>query len=289
MLQAAAGISKARRAIVREARRDAEDESSERALASLEPARRHGEVWGEDETLLAYELLKRQRGFPPASDITVMARQLGRSVGSVARKLANLEAAESKGKHGLAHRSQVDDRVVSKFGRDVATLRRSARRVRRERHQPIGVGPKRQATRNLHYEFWSALNKLVDQEGSTIKTLPASQRHWYGVRLGRSGFQIGLTIATRESRVGCELYISHAQAKQAFGQLEAERDSIEAVLGPLEWQPLPGKQACRIVQYRHADLRSHEQWPQLLSWCKERAEAFDRTFASRVRTLLLTK
>lgn len=281
----ALALEKAQRILLGSARADAQDEMSERTVAALEPPR--ADAWSEDETVMAYDLLMAQPGFPSAQSIEHLARTLGRSRGAVARKIAALQGADAIAP--VRRRRTMDQRIVRSYAGDSDRLRRDARRLLRLRRQPSGVGPRRRATRATRFEFWSTLNELMDREGTTVKFRPADSSNWKGYSIGRAGFSVVLTMSTREQRVGCELYIDHRDAKHAFDQLEIERSAIERALGPLEWQRLPGKRACRLIQYRSAPLGDLDQWPEILSWCKERVEAFHRVFVPRVRTLVLVK
>jgi len=286
LIHEALAVEKARRVLLSSARADAEDDAAQRAVAALQPTR--PDVWSEDDTVLAYALLRHRPGFPGEKDVQQLARTLGRSRGAVIRKLAALNVAGDL-TAARPRRRTTEQKIVRIYAKELEKLRRYARKVLLLRRQPAAVGPRRRATRATRFEFWSALNDLMDREGTTVKVRPADSRNWKGYSIGRAGFGISVTLSTREQRVGCELYIGHRDAKHAFDQLELERSSIERALGPLEWQRLPAKRACRIVQYRAAVLGDPEEWPALLSWCKERVEAFHKAFAHRVETLVLVK
>ncbi len=113
-------------------------------------------------------------------------------------------------------------------------------------------------------------------------------QNWYSLAVGRSRFNLSLTANTRLHRIGCELYIRHPrQSKKAFALLLAQKEAIESELGPLDWQELPHRRDCRIVQYRAGDIDDRTQWPDQHAWLLERLEAFRRAFADRVRPLEL--
>ncbi len=65
----------------------------------------------------------------------------------------------------------------------------------------------------------------------------------------------------------------------------AQKDSIEAELGPLDWQELPHRRDCRIAQYRSGDIEDRAQWGEQHAWLLDRLEAFKRAFSERVRSL----
>src|SRR5205823_5044218 len=96
---------------------------------------------------------------------------------------------------------------------------------------------------------------------------------------------ISLTINSRENELACKLYMHDDDARQAFAELEAQRDSIEAALGHLIWDDVPARQRCQIVQRRDGDLTQREAWPDYFAWFKDRAEAFLRELGPRVRSL----
>ena len=67
--------------------------------------------------------------------------------------------------------------------------------------------------------------------------------------------------------------------------LASQKEAIESELGQLEWQELPHRRDCRIVQYRAGNIEDRGQWPDQHGWLLERLEAFRRTFSERVRAL----
>jgi hypothetical protein len=67
-----------------------------------------------------------------------------------------------------------------------------------------------------------------------------------------------------------ELYIDHDRAKgdknkAIFDALHSQKRAIERDFGgPLDWQRLDGKRACRITKiYRGAGLKTPDEWPEL--------------------------
>ncbi len=141
-------------------------------------------------------------------------------------------------------------------------------------------------TKLLQLEFWNALKEYMTEHKTFLRLQSPRPHHWYNIAVGRSRFSITLTVNTREQRLGCEIFIRGELAKKAFRLLENQKSGIEAELkSPLKWDSIEGGIGTRIAQYESGDIRHRDEWPKLLSWCKERAEVFHRVFAKRIREL----
>jgi len=282
-------VGKARRMIAGDAEKLAAELGLELSTDPLgmRPTRR-GEIWTEPETVLALDLLRRSETFPAQEEIEELAEYMGRSAGSVGRKLANLMAAQTGGLEGLRHRSRTDDAVVRQYSEnDGRQLRREARRIRREWEDPLPETKEPSGLRKLEFEFWSAFVRQLEVGGTTIPIRPPRHNPWYDISLGRAGFYLAIAIDSRHREISCSLVIQLLSAKRAFRQLSADKTEIEKALGPLDWEELPDRQRSRISQRRDLDLIDRASWPEQLAWCQERAEKFHRVFAPRVRTVLL--
>ena len=68
---------------------------------------------------------------------------------------------------------------------------------------------------------------------------------------------------------GVELYVDRGRGLDAentriFETLLASRDQIERDFGgPLDWQPLEGRRACRIKRSLEGGYRDEERWPEI--------------------------
>jgi hypothetical protein len=142
--------------------------------------------------------------------------------------------------------------------------------------------------KGLQLEFWRTFREHLQASSTSFRGRTPRPEHWYDFAIGRSGFNLSLTVNTQKKRIGCELFISHGEAKRAYNTLREDRAQIEQEIGSkLEWMELPGKNACRIVEYRDGDIRTQEAWPALFEWMKGRLDAFTSAFGERVRALAL--
>jgi|YNPNPStandDraft_1061719.scaffolds.fasta_scaffold63301_2 hypothetical protein len=145
-------------------------------------------------------------------------------------------------------------------------------------------------TKQDYLRFWEDLREYFQSKKTFLQLRKPRPQHWYTIALGRSRFNLSLTISSRMKRTGCEVYISGSNAKQAFEMLRAQQNEIEKDLGVgLEWQPLEEKEACRIVLYRNGDIYDTQQRQELKEWFLKTAEQFHKVFSPRVRALQLPR
>src|SRR5262249_18015524 len=113
-------------------------------------------------------------------------------------------------------------------------------------------------------------------------------RQRYNLAIGRSKFDLSLSISTTRKRISCEVYIRGKNAKQAFKLLERDKASIEQKTGPLQWMELPKKQDCRIVKFREQlEIEDRNQWPIAFAWLSEQAKLFLDVFTEPIRRLAI--
>jgi len=140
-------------------------------------------------------------------------------------------------------------------------------------------------TKKAHLDFWNGFKTYMEEVGTPHNLRLPRAQHWYAIAIGRSKFQIDLTTNTQSKKIGCEIYIRGEKAKEAFAQLEHQKDNIESVLGELEWHELPSGQDCRIKLSRDGDSKSQGQRPELYDWLKANSESFYETFSPIIKAL----
>jgi len=97
--------------------------------------------------------------------------------------------------------------------------------------------------------FWQSLLRLGEGKTTLHAKMSPSERSYIGTSAGISGLNFFYVISQHGSRV--ELYIDRqdfAVNKRMFDELLSHQDEIEAAFGgPLSWQRLDEKRACRIA------------------------------------------
>lgn len=140
-------------------------------------------------------------------------------------------------------------------------------------------------TKRAHLDYWNAFKAYMEETGTSLKLRQPRPQHWYSMAVGHSKFNISLTTNTQSKQIGCEIYIRGENAKEAFAQLQLQKNEIEGMLGKLEWHELPDGQDCRIKLSRNGDSKAQAQWQELHSWLKNNSEAFYEVFSPKIKAL----
>ena len=125
----------------------------------------------------------------------------------------------------------------------------------------------RSARHNIFHQFWAQFIERSKSKTQLFANRNTTFDHWLGVGVGRSGFGINASLAKNRARIECFISLDGdpVRSKAAFESLRAQREQIESAFGgPLDWQDLPGKIACRICSDIDGGWRTPEpDWPDL--------------------------
>jgi hypothetical protein len=142
-------------------------------------------------------------------------------------------------------------------------------------------------TKQRQLKFWLALVESLAKNAPSIRPQAPRAQHWLNNSIGRSGFGLNITANMRHERLGVELWMPGAEAKQHFANLLAQRESIEQQLGfTLDWQGLPDAIGCRIASwYPNAPLEDENRWDDYLGWLTQRLLKMDQVLRPLVKSL----
>lgn len=141
-------------------------------------------------------------------------------------------------------------------------------------------------TKTLQLEYWNYVKDYFNKNGTFLGLRTPRAQHWYSMSIGRSKFNISLTVNTIQNRLGCEIYLRGENAKTSFAILKRDKEDIERELGTeLDWQELPDGQDSRIILYRTGGINNRETWEETAAWYKKYAELFYRTFNQRIKQI----
>jgi len=131
-------------------------------------------------------------------------------------------------------------------------------------------------------EFWTQLCEYAKTRKLDIRLRSPRPQHWMNISIGSSEAHVAFTINTRELRIGCELYIR--KNRPLFDWLYQQKDNIENELGAkLKW--IKATKATRILETTSGfDITTiDENFTQYFDWLLDRAVAFKKTFAPKIK------
>lgn len=126
----------------------------------------------------------------------------------------------------------------------------------------------RSARHDIYRRFWAQLIERSRPVTALLANRSTSGEHWLSAGIGRAGFGLNFTLAEDRSRVECLIRLDKGEDgrnKRAFHALHAQKEAIERTFGgPLDWQELPDRYACRICTHIDGGWRTSEaEWPAL--------------------------
>lgn len=160
--------------------------------------------------------------------------------------------------------------------------------------QSVGQAKKDIAERyGIRNRWWTQLIETSKKYNKLHAHITSSDYSWIGAGTGVRGLPLNYVVTQNDCAV--ELYIdrgkdAEAENESIFDQLLARKDEIEnAFGGPLSWQRLEGKRACRI-RYTNTDggYRSPaEQWPALHDALCQAMDRLERALRPHLKQLKL--
>lgn len=102
----------------------------------------------------------------------------------------------------------------------------------------------------IRRQFWTKLLNYAKSQTQLHASISPGDWHWVSTSSGRRGLNYNYVVW--EEQTGVELYIDRGkdakvENKAIFDQLAAKKTAIESAFGgPIEWERLDAKQACRI-------------------------------------------
>jgi hypothetical protein len=129
------------------------------------------------------------------------------------------------------------------------------------------------------HRFWTELLVEARKKTDLHANISPPTSTWVGASAGHTGCALNYAFGRDAPRV--ELYIDtgdQSRNKNIFDQLKAARASIESQFGgPLGWERLDAKRACRIrADLSPASVRDEDRWPELQTQMIEAMIRFER-------------
>jgi hypothetical protein len=131
-----------------------------------------------------------------------------------------------------------------------------------------GETKKNYTERNIELkDFWKYLLNKAKAQNTVHSNISPRMYHWLGTSSGISGINYNYTIGQHEGKI--EVYIDRGKDGEInlkiFESLFSHKDQIEKSFGgPLVWEEMPGKRACRIAQYfENGGFKDVDKWEEI--------------------------
>lgn len=143
----------------------------------------------------------------------------------------------------------------------------------------------RQKTRR---RFWSLLLERAKERTRLHSGLSPAPQSWITAGAGISGLGWVYSVVRNDARV--ELYIDRGDEEENLAIFEAlarEREDVEAKFqGPLEWQRLDGRKACRIRHVLHVEgWEDQKNWETIADAMIDAMIRFEKALRPHVRQI----
>jgi hypothetical protein len=123
----------------------------------------------------------------------------------------------------------------------------------------------------LYVEFWTRfLQRLRTEHPDWTRATEPQTQNWMSMPAPIKGGSYYAVSFAAGGRLRTELYIDSGEAEESlriYEHLAAQRAVLESAYGgPLEFEPLEGRRACRIAVYRTGAVTERERWEDFIDW-----------------------
>lgn len=143
-------------------------------------------------------------------------------------------------------------------------------------------------TKKAQLEFWQGFSEYMARHQSRLfKPQSPLAQHWMNIAIGRSGFNISLTVNSRENKNTIQLWINTKNPKETFDKMEAihKADSLTAISSDLDWQRLDNRKQSVISLSKPFTFTDKTSEQEQFKWFKEATEKYITFFKPIVKNL----
>jgi hypothetical protein len=137
----------------------------------------------------------------------------------------------------------------------------------------------------IRQKFWNQLLPIMNRKSSLFSNISPSQYPWIGAGAGISGVAYNLVTLNKNCRT--ELYIDRGDREEnkfIFDELYKIKEEIEHDFGgPLVWERLDDKRACRIKSEIEGNIFEEESWDELISEMVDRMARMEAGLKKPIR------
>jgi hypothetical protein len=143
------------------------------------------------------------------------------------------------------------------------------------------------ARHTIRREFWGEVIRVMQTKSRLYNNISAGVANWIGAGSGVLGVRFNFATAGKYGRA--EIYIGRgeqAENKYVFDQLFAQREALEEAFGgPLVWERLDHRRACRIKCETEANIFEREDWPVMIEFMTDAMVRIEKAFRDPLQKL----
>jgi hypothetical protein len=137
----------------------------------------------------------------------------------------------------------------------------------------------------IRKKFWAKLIQVMNTKSNLYQNISPSIHGWIGAGCGIRG--VSLNFVASKSYGRAELYIDRGSKEEnefIFDELFAYKEQIEKDFGgPLIWERLEEKRACRIKSEAPGNVYDEEQWDAMQSFMVDRMVKLDNALRNPLK------
>ena len=142
-------------------------------------------------------------------------------------------------------------------------------------------------TKLKQQQYWTQFKEYVEKNGSPFKVQKPAPQHWTIIALGRSNFQLSLTVNSQSHVICVNLEISGEHAKEHFDKLRDlyEEDSKEHISTDIEWLRLDDRKSCMVKLSKSFNFTDESSRDDQFAWFVEYVKKYISYFRPKVKSI----
>ena len=142
-------------------------------------------------------------------------------------------------------------------------------------------------TKLKQQQYWTQFKEYVENNGSPFKVQKPAPQHWTIIALGRSNFQLSLTVNSQSHVICVNLEISGEHAKENFDKLRElyEEDSKEHISTDIEWLRLDDRKSCMVKLSKSFNFIDESSREAQFAWFVEYVKKYINYFRPKVKSI----
>lgn len=140
----------------------------------------------------------------------------------------------------------------------------------------------------IRQEYWKSFKIFMENHNSFLNcNKKPSQRLYYDISMGKSGFTLAANIKVKENAISVILWLDKKNHKENFDELSlnSSESSFLEFGNEINWFRNDNKNSSQISLTCVADYKDKKDWENQFLWFKEKLEKFAKFFKPEIERL----